>query len=474
MWNALGSCERHGRKHLRRCRGAAPPSRAVPGAGEPHAQHPPPPPRSDRGVPRLCHARGPVGARGIRQLDESDLHWERRGRVRDGPHRLRSRRARADVAPLGARRRIRVCGLDHHGDRLRSLRSVRQGLGVRDAGDGNRLLEPRRARGPLVRHVQRRAHGRYGGRPRLPAHSDARRGSVAVSWQNGFGAVSMGFSCASSEPGSPFAIGHCPPVSFPFYAGTTIDEVVDLDIPIVLGLPFEYSVNVFVDATTGHTYGDLIPFTGQSEIHVATLPFAGAVVLDASRQPIPGAPISLGESGFDYRSVPDASAVGRRARLGRRPRAPRVPSTPSSRTASRAVAAGGLARRNGNARPGEAPDRVIEARIMRSVGGRAVEERGVDGPPPAPLMPSAASAGVAERPRSDLPETQLFSPMTRSGRRRPESGFGGLRAAAARMRRRSPIAAGEAAGARGRGAGVVEPSGIEPPTSALRTRRSPS
>ena len=41
--------------------------------------------------------------------------------------------------------------------------------------------------------------------------------------------------------------------------------MIDLDVPIVLGQPFEYRITVTVEATTGHGYGDLIPFQGAAE-----------------------------------------------------------------------------------------------------------------------------------------------------------------------------------------------------------------
>lgn len=157
---------------------------------------------------------------------------------------------------------------------------------------------------------------------RIPMHLS---GGVGISWQNGFGFASLDISCASSAPGSPYAIGHCDPVSLAFTNDASIDEVVFLDIPIVLGSPFEYLATVIVSAGSGHLYGDLIPFTGQAQIDVATLPFAGAVVLDAGKQPIPDAPISLGESGFDYRLAPEAgpllgglAALAALSALGRR------------------------------------------------------------------------------------------------------------------------------------------------------------
>lgn len=134
-------------------------------------------------------------------------------------------------------------------------------------------------------------------------------GGSAVSWQNGLGATQLGISCVSSDPGSPFAIGHCTPVSLIHDVDTSVDTVVDLDIPIVLGSPFQYSVQVFVEATTGHPYGSLNPFTGAAEAtYVGS--FVAASVLDAGGQVIPGAPISAGESGFAYVPEPAGAALG--------------------------------------------------------------------------------------------------------------------------------------------------------------------
>jgi hypothetical protein len=134
-------------------------------------------------------------------------------------------------------------------------------------------------------------------------------GGSAVSWQNGFGVTQLSFSCVSSEPGSPFAIGHCPALSFVHDVDTVVDTVVDLDIPIVLGSPFQYSAGVIVEAATGHGFFSMVPFTGISEASYVGS-FLGASVLDAGHQSIPGAPISVGESGFDYAPEPEVFAAG--------------------------------------------------------------------------------------------------------------------------------------------------------------------
>lgn len=140
---------------------------------------------------------------------------------------------------------------------------------------------------------------------RLPLHLV---GNTSISWQNGFGATSFSMSCSSSVPGTFTVIGSCDPVFANFTNDATIDQAANLDIPIILGSPASFTASLIVSAGTGHQYGDLIPFTGQAEITIATLPFEGAIVLDAGRQPIPGATVSASESGFDY-DAPEASSV---------------------------------------------------------------------------------------------------------------------------------------------------------------------
>jgi len=87
-----------------------------------------------------------------------------------------------------------------------------------------------------------------------------------------------------------------------------IDEAANLDIPIRLGTPVTYTVSAVVQARKGHLFGATIPFSGQAEISISASPLAGAIVLDASKQPIPGATVSVGESGFDY-AAPEASSL---------------------------------------------------------------------------------------------------------------------------------------------------------------------
>lgn len=133
-------------------------------------------------------------------------------------------------------------------------------------------------------------------------------GQVLVSWQNGAGNAQLTASCQSNEPGSPLALGNCPPLQLVFTENEAIDTVVDVDVPILLGSPVEFRVTVTVSATTGHGIGPA-PFTGASEASLATGPFRGAIVLDAAKQPIPGAPIASA-SGFLYAPEPSAASAG--------------------------------------------------------------------------------------------------------------------------------------------------------------------
>lgn len=146
-----------------------------------------------------------------------------------------------------------------------------------------------------------------GGAPgflRIPLHVT---GATSIQWQNGDGYASLVLECVSSAPGSAYAIGHCPLRQFVFRGDESFDSIVDLDVPIVLGEPFEYRITATLEAMTGHGFGAAIPFTGASEASFGTAPFAGASVLDANRIEIAGAPISASESGFVY--APDASSA---------------------------------------------------------------------------------------------------------------------------------------------------------------------
>lgn len=140
---------------------------------------------------------------------------------------------------------------------------------------------------------------------RLPLHVV---GSSAVSWQNGFGHVQLGISCTSNEPGAIVELGPCSGFARTFTANEDLDTVVNVDVPILLGMPVAFRLSATLLATTGHPLGSSISFTGATEASFSTLPFAGATVLDAERAPIPGAVVSASESGFSYAPEPSASA----------------------------------------------------------------------------------------------------------------------------------------------------------------------
>jgi hypothetical protein len=139
---------------------------------------------------------------------------------------------------------------------------------------------------------------------RVPLHVV---GSSAISWQNGFGVVQLGISCTSNEPGSFVPLGPCTGAGFDFTGNEALDTIVNVDVPILLGLPVELRISAQVAAYTGHAYGSAVPFLGAAEGSFATLPFTGATVLDAGRNPIPGATVSS-ESGFSYAPEPSAGA----------------------------------------------------------------------------------------------------------------------------------------------------------------------
>ena len=143
---------------------------------------------------------------------------------------------------------------------------------------------------------------------RIPLHVS---GEAAIGWQNGGGSVPLSFDCVSNAPGSPFAIGHCPNALLGFSVDENFDTLVNLDVPIVLGGPFEYRVSVALTASSGHGAGDLRPFEGRAGASVvSTLPLHGASVLDASSTVIPNAAISASESGTVYAPEPTSVASG--------------------------------------------------------------------------------------------------------------------------------------------------------------------
>jgi hypothetical protein len=140
---------------------------------------------------------------------------------------------------------------------------------------------------------------------RVPLHIV---GSSSISWQNGFGNTQLGISCTSNEPGSFVPLGPCTGAGFTFTGNEALDTIVNVDVPILLGVPVELRISATVFATTGHAFGSSVPFTGAAEASFATLPFAGATVLDAGGDPIPGATVSTSESGFSYAPEPSAGA----------------------------------------------------------------------------------------------------------------------------------------------------------------------
>jgi hypothetical protein len=134
-------------------------------------------------------------------------------------------------------------------------------------------------------------------------------GATVIEWQNGGGGASYGFSCQSYLPSSPTTLGPCVGGNRGFSVSTAFDDVVFIDVPLLFGTEFEFVITFFADATTGYGYGDQSPFTGQAQINFGTEPFPGAIVLDANKQPIPDATISLGESGFDYQAAPEPASL---------------------------------------------------------------------------------------------------------------------------------------------------------------------
>ncbi|RIL06391.1 MAG: hypothetical protein DCC71_06985 [Proteobacteria bacterium] len=139
---------------------------------------------------------------------------------------------------------------------------------------------------------------------RIPLHAT---GSTVVEWQNGASYVQLGLSCSSNLPGSPTTLGPCTGAGRNITTSGPIDEAFQVDVPIVLGQPVQITIQMNLGAGTGYGYGNLVPFAGQAEGSVGA-DSSGAIVLDAAKSPIPGAPISLGESGHDYQNAPEASS----------------------------------------------------------------------------------------------------------------------------------------------------------------------
>ena len=142
---------------------------------------------------------------------------------------------------------------------------------------------------------------------RIPLHVT---GGSAISWQNGFGVAQLVFQCSSNAPDRSSTNGQCPLIQFAFTGNEVFDTVVDLDVPIVLGQPFEYQIGVTIEVQSGHADGDLIPFLGAAQASFGSSPFAGASVLDANHVVIAGAPISASESGFVYAPEPSSATGG--------------------------------------------------------------------------------------------------------------------------------------------------------------------
>jgi hypothetical protein len=202
---------------------------------------------------------------------------------------------------------------------------------------------------------------------RLPLHVV---GTSSISWQNGFGNVQLGISCTSNEVGSFVPLGPCTGAGFTFTGNEALDTIVDVDVPILLGVPVELRVSAVLTAATGHPLGSAIPFAGASEASFATLPFTGATVLDASRDPIPGASVSA-ESGFSYVPEPGAAAaeLAALAALAFRTRSSRPRRTAASRI-------GGMRSQRDVTRTPASPSRRRAARAGACRGRRTRSRRG--------------------------------------------------------------------------------------------------
>lgn len=146
-----------------------------------------------------------------------------------------------------------------------------------------------------------------GGAPGYFRLSFALTGSSAVSWQNGTAYTRISGTCFSRPPGTFTSLGPCSVPTLDFFDDAVVDTDFVIDFPIVLGSPFEYVATVFIEAGTGHAAFSPAPFQG-----IAEADYVGVLdavrVLDAAKQPIPGAPVSVGASGFVY-PAPEAAPM---------------------------------------------------------------------------------------------------------------------------------------------------------------------
>jgi hypothetical protein len=140
-------------------------------------------------------------------------------------------------------------------------------------------------------------------------------GSVDIGWSVtgpvediDHGQVSLAFLCAAQQVGSPTP-GNCPDPALTWTDDAAVDEMVNVDVPIVFGAPEQYQLGINLQSSIGtgvYTASTgLIAFMAHANGGFgSTGTLAGVEALDGIGQPVPGATIQS-ESGFQYDVAPE-------------------------------------------------------------------------------------------------------------------------------------------------------------------------
>lgn len=140
-------------------------------------------------------------------------------------------------------------------------------------------------------------------------------GSVDVGWSvNGpvedidFGTVRLTFACFAQPVGTPTP-DTCPDPSLTWTDIAAVDEIVNVEVPIVFDAPVQYTLTITLQSAIGT--GPYTAGTGQIDFVARAIGGFGSTgtlvetaVLDAGGQPVAGSAIQS-ESGFQYDLAPE-------------------------------------------------------------------------------------------------------------------------------------------------------------------------
>ena len=118
----------------------------------------------------------------------------------------------------------------------------------------------------------------------------------------------MSFGCFAQVVGTTIP-DSCPDPSLTWTTPEAVDQILDIDMPIVFDSPVQYQLTISLQSSTGTGYYNastgLISFSGHAVGSFgSTGTLVGTEILDSNGQPVSGSTIQS-ESGFQYDVAPE-------------------------------------------------------------------------------------------------------------------------------------------------------------------------